>query len=113
MRTRRARAIIASPKLPGARLGGGFRAALALFMVVTLASPGVAQTITGRVVADDGSAPLSGAVVSLLGDEGQAIRRVLTNREGFFTLAATLVGTYRLRAEMIGYQTVDSQPFQL
>jgi hypothetical protein len=72
-----------------------------------------AQTIRGRVLAESGAEPVSGAVVSLLDQDGVRLRSVLTNREGAFLIADVRPGIHRLRAEMIGRRTVESAAFEV
>jgi hypothetical protein len=88
--------------------------ALALTLVfwacaATSASP---QSVRGRVIDEAGEVPMAGAIVSLLDPGGARVRAVLTNQSGVFVLRAT-PGSYRLRVEMIGRQSVEAGLFQV
>ena len=85
------------------------RPAAILLILLVFAAPAAAQSITGRVVGDDASQPMRGALVTLLDASGQRVRSVLTNASGMFSIAVPGPGTYRLRAEMIGRRTTESE----
>src|SRR5688572_20678564 len=74
------------------------------------AAPAAAQTVTGRILGDRESEPVVGAVVILIDAAGTPVRGVLTNEGGRFYLPAA-PGSYRIRAEMIGRKTVQSEVF--
>jgi len=80
-------------------------AALLVLLAATL-NAGFAQaqtgTITGKVV-DEGGVPLSNASVILLGKQMGAP----TNADGKFTLVKVPVGTYTIRAMMVGKQRAE------
>ncbi len=85
---------------PAARLRA-FAAAAAL--VALLPATAVAQELAG-VVRDAGSRePVPSATVSLLGADGAALARVLSDSAGRFTLTAPRPGAYRLEVRRIGY----------
>jgi hypothetical protein len=70
-----------------------------------------AQQILARVRGTESDGALAGAIVTVLDSNGQAIQSFLTNRDGAATFPSLPIGTYRLRAEMIGRQSVDTEPF--
>jgi hypothetical protein len=74
------------------------------------AAPAAGQAVTGRIVGDSQSEPVVGAVVILIDAAGTPVRGVLTNESGRFVLPAA-PGSYRIRAEMIGRKTVQSEVF--
>jgi len=76
-----------------------------LLASLLLASPALAQTtgtITGRLFEKDGKTPVSWASIMLLG----AGRGTQTGEDGSFRLAAVPVGTYQLKAQVLGYAPV-------
>jgi hypothetical protein len=73
----------------------------------------LAQDVRGRVLDEAGQGPVAGAVVSVIGPNGIRLRSALTNREGNFLILGVAPGSYRLRAEMIGRRTVESDGFEV
>jgi hypothetical protein len=78
-----------------------------------VAAPLEAQSIRGQLLDDATEAPIVGATVSLLDARENAVRRVITDAAGWFSIADPLSGRYLLRAERIGYATVTSPPLDL
>ena len=60
---------------------------VAAFGLISATREVEAQTVRGRVLAEIGAEPVSGAVVSLLDQNGMRLRSVLTNRAGAFLIA--------------------------
>jgi hypothetical protein len=85
---------------------------LALLALLLAARPLAAQTVQGELV-DAARRPLGGAMVVLLDAEGKVRGRVLTDLSGRFTLRAPGAGSYRLRAERIGFQATESPALAL
>lgn len=77
-------------------------ASLALAAVLTIPASAQTGTLTGRVVAEDGS-PISGAQVSLV-DTGLG---GLTNPRGAFLLLRVPTGTHQLQVQSLGYETAE------
>ena len=71
-----------------------------------------AQGVRGVVVTGD-SVPVRGAVVSLLDSLGTDVVSSLTDEFGRFDLRAPRRGTWRLRAEAVGFARVTSFNFEL
>ncbi len=88
------------------RLGvAGAWIALGLALAVR---PSAAQTIIrGRVEQTDGRA-ISGAFIVLEDSAGVVSSRDLSSSSGFYRISVPAPGTYRLRAERIGYSTAVS-----
>jgi hypothetical protein len=82
---------------------------LALWITISLISaPLHAQSVVGKVVDATTGAPIATAEIQLL-DALAAVRaHVLTDTAGAFRIMAPLPGSYRLRATMLGYATVES-----
>jgi hypothetical protein len=78
---------------------------LTLLISLTSVSGVVSQTIRGHVV-DTNDRPLSGVAISITRDRW--IQRATSDSAGTFTVQLPAVGTYRLRAELLGHLTVDS-----
>jgi hypothetical protein len=72
-----------------------------------------AQNVRGRVLDEVGQGPVPGAVVSIIGVNGIRLRSALTNREGAFLILGVAPGSYRLRVEMIGRRTIESEGFEV
>ncbi len=85
---------------------------LALLALLLAARPLAAQTVQGELV-DAAHSPLPGAMVVLLDAEGKVRGRVLTDLAGRFTLRAPGAGSYRLRAERIGFRVTESPALAL
>jgi hypothetical protein len=78
-------------------------------LILTRAPSAVsAQTIQGRVVDEESTRPIVGAVVTLLDEAGVRLRGTLTNADGVFSIPTGDVRSTRIRIEMMGRQTVDS-----
>lgn len=82
-------------------------------LVIILASPAAtgAQAISVRVVTEPGARPVVGALVYLVPDTSTDIRRTLTDGEGRARFVDPTPGSYRLRAEMVGMATVETEVF--
>ena len=68
-----------------------------------------AQVIRGHVVDEDRS-PVSSAVVSLLSETEEILRTVETDQGGAFRLEGISPGSYLLRVERLGYETMTTPP---
>lgn len=89
------------------------RAARALVgLALALAGPGAAQTVDVRLADEVTREPAAGAIVRLLRD-GAPVALALTDIAGRVVLSAPGAGTYRLRADRIGYQGIETEPFTL
>ena len=67
--------------------------------------PASAQVIEGQVVDEDRS-PVSSAVVSLLSESEELLRTAETDGEGAFQLEGISPGSYLLRVQRLGYETM-------
>jgi hypothetical protein len=85
----------------------------ALLLSAPLSQGVHAQTVEGTVRDRTTSRPIRGAFVVLLDSGGVRRRGALTDSAGHFALDAPAPGTYRVRAEMIGYGDAVPQPLQL
>lgn len=70
------------------------------------------QIIEGRLLDDDTGEAIPWGLVRLLW-AGNSVASVLTRQDGTFRIASPRAGTYRLRAERIGYRTAESEEFHL
>ena len=68
---------------------------------------GCGQTVEGRVIDLDGI-PISGALVSLRIESGEAQTHVVSDDHGIFSLDSGNPGTYWVLVERLGYQTTQS-----
>lgn len=99
------------PSMPSiSRLAAALAVALCL-----AASSGAAQggtgVVRGRAFAAADRAPIAYALVRLSPAGGGQERTTLSDREGAFTFAEVVPGTYRLSLERIGYASEGSEPF--
>lgn len=69
------------------------------------ATGALAQEVRGRLLGDGGR-PLGAAFVSLEGSGGSAISSTLTDPSGWFVLTASSFGSYTVRAEYIGHESI-------
>jgi hypothetical protein len=76
------------------------------------AAPAAAQRVEGRLV-DAAGAPVTAAFVSLRDAQGRPVDRALTREGGVFALQAPAAGTYRVRAERIGFAATVSDALAL
>lgn len=88
--------------------------AFAILLLVAL-SPRTAlsQTVTGVLRAEGSLSAIEGAVVALLDGQGAARVATLTDRAGRFRLTAPAPGSYRVRAERVGFRGTISEPLAL
>ena len=71
------------------------------------------QTVRGELIEETLEAPIEGAFVVLLDEAGEQAAAMLTNAVGRFVLHAPTPGSYRLRAERIGYESFASPLIEL
>ena len=83
--------------------------------LLLIAAPSLgAQVIRGRVTETGSSAPIAGALVSLLGEtEDSSLVSVLTEQSGDYAVRAPSIGRYRLAVKRIGVKRFVSAPFEL
>ncbi|MEZ4589355.1 MAG: carboxypeptidase regulatory-like domain-containing protein [Gemmatimonadales bacterium] len=70
-----------------------------------------AQSVAVRVVDDEGGRPVLGALLTLLAPDGRPVARALTDQAGRATLRAPAAGSFRLKADRIGYQGLVTEAF--
>lgn len=81
---------------------------VALAVLSALAvSPAAGQRVSGRTVAASTDAPLGGVFVTLVDDAGRRVAGYLSQPGGTFLVRAPVAGRYRLRAELIGYGSIE------
>jgi len=85
--------------------------ALALATLL-LPSSASAQTVLVRVLGADASQPLFGALAYLVDEAGATVRTALTDERGRALFAGIEAATYRVRAEMIGMATAETELFE-
>ncbi|MGD8322237.1 MAG: carboxypeptidase regulatory-like domain-containing protein [Gemmatimonadota bacterium] len=82
----------------------------ALLALLAPASAG-AQSVLVRVMAAESASPIQGAMAWLLDAEGKPLDRALTDEQGRYLFTRLDPGRYRVRAEMIGRATAESETF--
>lgn len=86
---------------------------LALLASALLPARATAQIVVGRVTEEATAAPVEGAFVALLDDDGVRHGGALTRADGTFALRADGPGRYHLQVDRIGYATATSGAFAL
>lgn len=88
---------------------------LAAFVAIALTAPAAtsAQTVLLRVVDGETSGPLVGALAYLDDAGGDMVTNTLTDERGRALFVGVPTGSYRVRVEMIGMATVETDPFQI
>lgn len=86
---------------------------LGLVLALAVPHPLGAQSIHGILVEEGTEVPISGAAVHLLDDVGESILYRLTGSNGRFVLSASAPGTYTLRVDRIGYESITSPQLRL
>lgn len=81
------------------------RLSVVLMLAVSQAS---AQTVRGRVTAEEDGAVLAGATISLLTASNEVVTRVETDLRGGYVLDAPNAGAYRVVADHLGYLRLES-----
>ncbi len=76
-------------------------------------APASAQTVLLRVMGSDTSGPIFGALAHLIDDTGRIVRSVLTDERGRALFVSVPPARYRVRAEMIGMATRETEPFDV
>jgi len=71
------------------------------------------QSVLLRIVDDETSAPVFGAIAQLLDERGDVVRRVLSDEQGRALFVSVPAARYRVRAEMIGMATLESDVFDV
>ena len=90
------------------------RNALALLVVSLAAAPAArAQVISGALLESGSRAPLPGGVVTLLDADSAATARIETDSAGAFVFSLPRAGSYRLRAEQLGFRATTSPSLTL
>lgn len=82
--------------------------ALAFLLVHTPLHAQATGQVTGRVLSQGGT-PLNAAMVYAFSADGEARLAARTDVTGRFQLRGVAPGTYRLRAEMLGYRAAEQQ----
>jgi hypothetical protein len=86
-----------------------------VLLVAALAVPGIlaAQTVRGQLTDSVSRAPLPGAFLTLVDEQGVEKARTITNGAGEFLLTPPAPGVYRLRSKRIGFRPYVSAPLSL
>jgi hypothetical protein len=82
-------------------------------LLLVAAPPASGQLVRGMVREAESGQAIESGVVTLLDDDGAAVRAVLTDSAGAFGLRAPGAGAYRLRFERLGFRPVTSDRFTL
>ena len=84
-----------------------------LLLAASIPAHADAQTVQGRLLDPDGVTGLASAMVVLEDRNGNEVERALSRNNGLFRLRAPAPGSYRLRAERIGYATTHTDFFDV
>lgn len=101
---------IVPPSLP--RWGTVRRLAVTVLLVAGIAPPRAAgaQVVRGVVVDAAGGQPARGALVTLVDTAGARLGPTLVGEQGSYALVAPMPGAFRVRVDLIGYETWLSPP---
>ncbi len=88
--------------------GRPLRVSLAALAAALLAcaSPAASQTLYGRLTSQDGGRPVGGALVALVDANGREVRSAVSSSDGRYRLTAPGAGSYALRVERVGHESV-------
>ncbi|MEE3137159.1 MAG: carboxypeptidase-like regulatory domain-containing protein, partial [Gemmatimonadota bacterium] len=92
------------------------RVLLAILIATSLSSiptHGSAQTVLARVLDGEDSRPVFGALAYLVDSEGTVLKSALTDQLGRALFVGLQAGAFRVRVEMIGKATVETDLFQV
>ncbi len=91
------------------------RVVLALGLLTSVLVPGAlrAQTALVRVVDSESMAPTMGALAYLVGADGVVVKNTLTDERGRALFVGIAAGSYRVRVEMIGMASAETQLFSV
>ena len=92
------------------------RVLLAILIATSLASISThvnAQTVLARVLDGEDSRPVFGALTYLVDSEGTVLKNALTDQLGRALFVGLEAGAFRVRVEMIGKATVETDLFQV
>lgn len=78
-----------------------------IFLCLSTLLVGQGYQVTGKVIAKDGRAPLTGAYVLLLDDAGKEVKSAITDGTGYFLMEKVQDGKYRMNISFLGYESID------
>jgi len=81
---------------------------LTAVVVAHSARPAAGQQIRGRVVSLDSQEPLRLVRVALIASDGHVASTTMSDNAGFYVLAARGAGSFRVQADIFGYQRLRS-----
>lgn len=88
-----------------------FTGAFALALLFPAAAAASAQTVLVRIVDGETSGPLVGALTYLDDTQGRTVKNTLTDERGRALFVGIPAGSYRVRVEMIGMGTTQTDVF--
>lgn len=103
----------------GTRVGAGvfhsgwMRGALILLALACSAGAASAQRVNGQLKDAETDAPITGAALLLLDEQGQTVASATSDSRGLFSLRAPRAGFYRIRASRLGYREATSHAVDL
>ena len=80
-------------------------------LLAVLSAASSAQTVLVRAQSSATSTPVFGALAYLVGPGGETVRNALTDERGRALFVGIPAGSYRVRVEMIGLATAETEPF--
>ncbi len=95
-----------------ARLVSLFSTVFALVLALAVPAPAGAQSLTGQLsgtVVDTSDAVLPGVTITLVNELSGDQRTTVSNDSGNFVFAAVQAGTYTVKAELSGFQTIETK----
>jgi hypothetical protein len=89
------------------------KCALLIVGLLAAASSASAQVVSGTLLEDQTRSPLAGGLVTLISDPAIQVGQTRTDSAGAFHLVLPRAGTYRLRAQLLGYAPALSPDIDL
>lgn len=84
------------------------RCLIGVLCAAAFAASAEGQIVLGHIVEDGTDNPIVAAAVEMLDHRNAVVATAVSDSAGHFLLRAAQPGTYRLRAEALGYQTVTT-----
>jgi hypothetical protein len=89
------------------------KCAILILGLLAAATSAAAQVVSGTLLEDQSRAPLTGGLVTLISDATTPIGQARTDSTGAFHFVLPRAGTYRLRAQLLGYAPALSPDIDL
>ena len=89
------------------------RAAFVLVLALCRTLPAAAQVVRGVVLEATSGTPIEGAMLVVMDGGSHVAARILTDATGGFVTKLPRVGTYQVRVDRIGYESLTTDSFEV